>query len=425
MVTTKVDLKQLKHRDPAQRIAAIKAVARAADRRALHQLAIMTEDDPVDEVRAMAKKAGVYIRQKLGELPQAILTEDESQTAAKPVEIDVDPRAVQQAQGKLSAAAAAQMDGDMARMMKAMRKAAELNPNLRFDPYFQNLAEAATGVAGVEGVNLVFDDSVQREAVKKQHEKLKRAKSDAHHQQLDKVNSSIALFDFGMFMAVLLIGGIVLGWMQVYLAQNYVNGIEVNWERVDEAIASGNQNVNPDTGVAFYWIDGEENSMGQITFEEAEATPFYYESLTLGATPFPITLLRGVVIAVVGLIQVLVLGFTIHLVAKAMGGDGKLAYIMHRVPAFLFPRLLRAMVLFAVTLVLLYALGPDLGIWIVLGVASLNALLMVVGLFSLVSESYNISTGIGLVAVLPGILFTAGTAALVYFGLAALTVPTA
>lgn len=61
---------QLKDRSPDKRKEAIKAAARAADKKALKTLAVMVEDDPDAEVRELAKRAGVHIRQQIGELPR-------------------------------------------------------------------------------------------------------------------------------------------------------------------------------------------------------------------------------------------------------------------------------------------------------------------------------------------------------------------
>lgn len=155
----KQDIKQLRDRNPEKRIAAIKNLAREKDRSALKQLAIMAGDDPDPDVRELARKAGVFIRQQIGELPPA------NGKDGRPARIAVDKKNEEAAQRELSAAMSYQINGDFPKATRSLQKALSLNPNLRTDSYFVSLCETISGEAGEDAVQSIVSAS-QREKPK-------------------------------------------------------------------------------------------------------------------------------------------------------------------------------------------------------------------------------------------------------------------
>lgn len=150
------DVKQLRDRNPEKRRIAIKNVARDKDRNALKQLAFMAGDDPDPTIRELARKAGVYIRQQIGELPPP-------EKNGKAARIAVDPRNEQAAQREMSSAMSFQMNGDDLKATKALQKAISLNPNLRQDSYFVSLCEAISEEEGEAAVAEVLNGSGSKE----------------------------------------------------------------------------------------------------------------------------------------------------------------------------------------------------------------------------------------------------------------------
>ncbi|MBN1964337.1 MAG: HEAT repeat domain-containing protein [Anaerolineae bacterium] len=76
-------LELLRSYDPRERQQAIRAVAKAKDRRALPQLAAMARDEPDDDIRQLAAKAAHYIRKHTAEQVAAAQAEAEAPAADK------------------------------------------------------------------------------------------------------------------------------------------------------------------------------------------------------------------------------------------------------------------------------------------------------------------------------------------------------
>lgn len=157
---SKQDIKQLRDRDPQKRKIAIKRLARDVDRSALRQLAIMAGDDPEPELRKLARNAGVYIRQQLGEIPvddDDKGKKDKSDTSSK--KFIVSQRNITAAQNEVNAAMTYQIAEDEEKTVKSLQKALALNPNLRHDDYFVSLCESIMGKSGQEAVEALTAES--------------------------------------------------------------------------------------------------------------------------------------------------------------------------------------------------------------------------------------------------------------------------
>lgn len=175
-MSSKTDLRQLRHRDPAQRKKAIKAAARSKDHSALKQLAKMAGDDPEPEIRELARKAGLYIRQQHGELgPQPAPDSASSESSSsdkdgKPPEIPISEKDAADSREHTNAALTYQMNDDKARACKELRRALALNPNLRYDAYFISLSEAIVGGQGDAVFQQLSDDNSLNDLAKTQTE---------------------------------------------------------------------------------------------------------------------------------------------------------------------------------------------------------------------------------------------------------------
>lgn len=146
---SKQAIKQLGNRNPSIRKSAIKEIAKTKDRGALIHLARMVGDDPDPEVRELARQAGVYIRQKLGDLPKP------SKTPLKKGRVHVHKKNVKAATELINQAMTYQINGQDDKIIPLLIKALELDPNQRHEGYFISLCEGATGEEGAEAVEML------------------------------------------------------------------------------------------------------------------------------------------------------------------------------------------------------------------------------------------------------------------------------
>ncbi|HRF97776.1 MAG TPA: hypothetical protein PLZ51_21360, partial [Aggregatilineales bacterium] len=144
----KDDIKKLRSKDPAERKTAIRGIAKSLDRTALHQLAVMSADDPDPEIRKLAQQAGVYIRQKVGDIEPETTSQPTSSKSSSSKRAQVDPANEKKAQELMTYASYQADNGDKTKAMKALVKAAVLDPNLLNESFYMSLSESLTNLEG-------------------------------------------------------------------------------------------------------------------------------------------------------------------------------------------------------------------------------------------------------------------------------------
>lgn len=227
----KQDHKKLRSKDVSERKAAIRAVAKAKDRNALKQLAKMAGDDPDKQIRKLAKQAGIYIRQQLGEIEGDAEPEKDGK---KPRKLYVDPKDEQKAKQAVDAAMSANINGEKARCIKLLGKAVQLDPNLRVDGFVVSLAEQATGLHGEDAINALEDSEQVVEAERKETMARESATAEEHMAEISKAQWSDVAFDFGLLAVIATLGAIVALFLATQQAQSFYTSYEANMEQYEE-----------------------------------------------------------------------------------------------------------------------------------------------------------------------------------------------
>jgi hypothetical protein len=157
-----------------ERIQAIKQLARLKNREALRHLAEVARTDRDPEVRELARKAGIYIKQNTPETPPArpddqttrsksgvrasavsvLPDEDEQADEPSPMlsEIPVTQADITRAQGYLDQAMGMSVRGNNERARELIQRALAANPRLMYDSYTMSLASNITGLPADEAI---------------------------------------------------------------------------------------------------------------------------------------------------------------------------------------------------------------------------------------------------------------------------------
>ncbi|MBN1967331.1 MAG: HEAT repeat domain-containing protein [Anaerolineae bacterium] len=197
-------IRQLHSPDPAERRAAIIALANTKDPAALKPLSEVYRDDPDPALRELALKAGRYIQQKAS-------ADSPPPPGGSSDEPPVSERDAELAKGYLEAALGHYRAGDKARTAENLGKALSLNPALRAQSFVQNLVTILTGLPFDQGIGILIHPDRRNAFIKTLGGKpsLQRAPGDdapwinvlidlALYWLVNAIGS-IALFGFGMF----------------------------------------------------------------------------------------------------------------------------------------------------------------------------------------------------------------------------------
>jgi hypothetical protein len=404
-----------KDSDPQVRIKAIKAAAKAVDRKSLKTLAVMVADDPDPAVREMARKAGVHIRQQLGDLPMRTTTKTGEALVA------VKPGAEAMARSLTDSAVALQIGGENARGMKQLERALHHNPNLRHDAYFRSVADSLTGLHGDESIKMILDTRAQSDVADRESQQKRQTASDTHLKELEKSSAGGIIVDFILLFFV----GTVAMFLGVFVismnAGNFVTKLNDNHARVDDAIARGltleeEREENGVTVTYTRYLDHTDVDMGgkMARFDRMEADPaFLAKAETLAAMGVNNVLAIAAAVGMGLAAGVTLAAVFVHLIASALGGKGNLVYIMQRVPSFWVMRIGVLGVVVALGSLLPYELFGDVnGFYALAGVVAVLLLIFFIQLMSAVGRAYRCSPLIGLVAALPVMLLVGTIAAI-------------
>ena len=356
------DMKMLRDRDAAKRKVAIKRVAKAKNKNALKQLARMVADDPDSEVRSLAQKAGVYIRQQIGELPQ--------QQKVKDGEVYVSDKDKDAAQKELDSAMTHQINEDRGRMMSSMRKALALNPNLRQDTYFVSLAESATGETGTAAVAMLGDVERQ-ERIEQEEKRLKRDQNISEH--WDEVSAKSwqdVTFDLTLYFIIVAIGTMLGTFIVIQSATAFI-------DRLEENVALWQTSA----------VDDEGNPIELIEVEQS----FRELSDALESIPFAFVFGYGLGYGFSSVVALLIMAAITHFTAKIIfSGAGSIQYLLHRWTTLYS---IRTIVVYFLGYILIALMFSEGGLGFVVAIPALVILIVVlITLFqsiTLVGKSYN------------------------------------
>ena len=398
-------IKLLKDKDPAKRKAGIKRVAKALDRNALVQLAIMSKDDKDADIRVLAQKAGVYIRQQLGEIPGKEPKQVEKKKDGKPEAIPVDKNDAAKAQAMLSQAMAAQIGGDLARTMKSLEKALALDPNLRHEAYFVSLAESATGAEGQDAIALLGDADTYTSIVSQEEQARFDKEVEEHLEFIGKATWMDVVFDGALLFVIVTVGALIGYFLLLQGADNYQQSLDDNAAAVRLATQEG-RFIENDAGDRFYYEPGTLNAVGQptVTFTLIEPEPGFMDLVDrlredVGAND---VLLWGIMTGVGSAVLFFAGGALVHVLGGViLRGDGRMPHTMHSILSFITGRAaILLIILFAGTWIV-FSMGGGMAITGLMGIVGVFVLLSVFKLMSVTGQSYNFSPVQGLIAVIP------------------------
>lgn len=404
-------INQLRDRDPSVRKAAIKAAARAVDRSALKRLAIMCEDDPDAEVRDLARKAGVYIRQQLGELPTAEQADDPTNGKRAKPQFNVSADAQMRSKKLIDNAVAYQLNNEMSKALKLLQQAYALNPNLREDGYFKSVAEAVTQSSGDEMFAQLSDRNAYNNYSKKEIEQRKQAILDAHIQEISKAKGLGVALDLGVLLLVTFVAAVFALTVATQAAAGYVDAVFSNWLAADESAAAGKMRVLEDGTVIYESLTELNAALQPLTFTRKEPDPgFWQTAQQIAETEMGAIVGASLALAVGVGVAVLLMSGVIHVIsASILRGKGRLAYTAHRVASMLTMRMMVAAGAGTFGVLLTFGvLESQTGFLVMGGLLGLVALFTLLSLGGAVGKAYNLSAGAGLIAVTPAIAGIAG-----------------
>lgn len=401
---SKQAIKQLKSKDSDTRKTAIRSVARAKERGALKQLAIMAGDDPDAEVRKLAKKAGVYIRQELGEIPK----QDSNGTSNGAQAYNVSERAQAQAQRYVEAAMTANLSGDTAQVMKLLHRALTYNPNLRDNDYFISLSEDATGLEGQGAVDRLGDEERLRESEAEQARKREQQAAADHMEKVNAVGWRDVVLDLSMVTVIAMLGALISLFVATQRADAFHAGHQADLEQV-QTLPLHMEDGQPvlEDGCNLFVVSpaedatGEPETMREPTCDYNSETPYwdvnaYWRDVSAGQIVGP-----GVAIGLGVPLLILLAAGVGHVIARTVfRGEGSLPYYAHQIGGLMSNRLLIVAGLALVSAYLYFTIGSYGGVF--LGVVGGAA-----GLFALqaalkTAGAYRLSTALGLITGLVG-----------------------
>ncbi len=417
----KDDLKKLRSKDPAERKDGIRSAAKSLNRGVLHQLAIMAGDDPDPDIRKLAQQAGVYIRQKTGDIDPAPTPEKTTKSNRRAV---VDEANAQKARQYLQYASS-QLDGDKTKAMKALVKALELDPNLRDDSFYISLSESLTQLEGDEAIKALKDESriertVQKEVQLKLDKELK-----AHREEINSATGRDVFFDMGLFTMVSMVIGVVLLFLSVYQGGQYRSNLEANTQLLAQAFAE-------DGTPRIIWKDGtvgnnlsfnlvrDDVSAVYASIPQAPPAPLPAKTDILKPTEFfeetvmpywadlgfGIVMIRGLGLGIIALISTLLFIGVVHLFAQTFfGGDGRFAYTAHRLYTLFTGRAILFAIIGFVGIILYFSGGGnETNVTIFAVILGIFAFFTVLTSASTVKKAYRFGIFSALIVVIIGLV---------------------
>lgn len=277
---------QLQSPDPNQRRQAIIALGKSRNPAALQHLAQIFRNDPEPNLRELARRAGVHIRQAMDGgappepapaaspvyIPSAPADSADSEVdepdfyallgrisepsapapAAKPEPLPVVPAAaapvaaaastpapergrvyetsrqnVQRAREYVEQALSMNIKGDNAKAMKMLAQALHFNPNVINDGYFMSIAASVTGLEGDGAVQMILDSNQRRGFVQQAEQKKKQERIEKHLSEAKQVTWASTWFEIILFTLITAIGPVLLVLVTVESARAYLNTLPV------------------------------------------------------------------------------------------------------------------------------------------------------------------------------------------------------
>lgn len=403
------NISRLKSRDPAERKAAIRAVARAKDRNALKQLARMASDDHDKEIQKLAAQAVTYIRRQLGEIP-AEGGKDSKQAGKEAAKVGVSEQDEAKARRAVGNAQTFLMQNDKSKAASLLRKALQLNPNLRSDSYLLSLAEEITGAEGPEAIASLADRAKFKAMAEQEAAETRGKAAMAHEKEIGSTGWGDVLFDMGLYTVIALVGAVIAFFLLTQSAQGFQDRYDQNIEdvraawnepgrpRIDWKDGSSESRIadidkirradNPEA--TFTVMDPEEQFLATVEdWRESEPKDFLPPALAIGA---------GSAVAV------LISAFLIHFFAQVIfRGHGRLPHTIHSVAMVFVSRLILFLVILYAGTVLIFYLGGGMTVTGLLVAEAGVGLIVILSCARAVAKACDQGFGTGFIATVIGL----------------------
>lgn len=199
-------IQQLRSPNPDKRKEAIVQLANTKDVAVLKYLKYVYENDPDPQIRQVAAKAGAFVQKNAGAAPDPAPTrgpqgQTKSQAQAPKADQPVSAKDKEKAKQMVDRAVDYHMRGDKAKTIESLRRAIQLNRDLKRDRIVIGLASDLFGRRPEEAVEMLFDEQTAGEVV---HRARKQQTNQNQVQMADDMNA--ALTYVAMYGAVYFIG---------------------------------------------------------------------------------------------------------------------------------------------------------------------------------------------------------------------------
>ncbi|MCA9903160.1 MAG: hypothetical protein KC547_04830 [Anaerolineae bacterium] len=372
-------VRQLKSNDAGRRREAIIALGKSNDPAALPPLAEVYKNDPEPALRDLALKAGRYLRQhtqqeppvaqeiaaaapssassRLKEELASYEAEDASGSSSIPLQRRrvVPQEDIDRSKSYVDEALSHNMNGDNARALKALRKALELNPDIKDDGFFVSVAGAVTGDTGQAAINFILDQKQAKEFVKESKRQQKSVQTAMHLETAEKSRWSGVTLELAMFVLINVLGTLIM----FFVFTESISSLSA-----DSDMISGRQASELRSMVATF-------------------------SLVTG-------LIVGLISAVGSAVNLFLQGVAIHFVATTLfGGKGTIRFMLDKLFGLYNKRLPLLYALIIASVWVTFGAGSPIFSALIGFVTSLIGLQILFKASSLTSQAYNFSTGSG------------------------------
>lgn len=370
---------QLKSSDPKKRFAAIKQIAKNKDASMLKKLAQLAENDPDEQVRAIAARAVEYI-QSGG--TSGATSAASAEAPAKKREVTISAKDEARAKAYVDSAIDYHIKGERDRALKELSKALSINPNLPRDPFSKSVIEDITGLMGEEALAVIRDPN-QIKTVAVSERKLKDEKRKQGHLEVVRRSSwgSVAM-DLTIYTLIMIVATALMIVLPTQLAEGFLNGQRQAWAEYNQALADGDTRAKPPEPID----------------PEFEALAMQLRTLSV-----PVGLMAGVGSGIASLISLLInLGVT-HLAARFIfGGQATFPHLLYRVVSLYNTRLPILYGIIFITLVMTFAVGGGIIPLIGGGAAGLFSLTLFFSTIGRIGEAYDFGAAKGCLSLIVG-----------------------
>lgn len=255
-------IQQLDDVSPVRRKDAVIALGKSRDMAALRPLAKVYRTDPDPEVRELARKAGIYIRQQnegatvppkptasppptnesYTERRMRELQEQKRAAAAAAEQPQIDPEEArrrpvrgreyavpkevrERARKYVDVALTENLNGDNAKAMKNLTEALSLDPNLINDGFFNSVATSVTELEGDAAIDVIIDKGRRKEFSTVAKGVAKQAKIEKHMTEVKKTSWADVGWEVVLYTLIVSIGPMLQTLVTMEAAQNFFNAV--------------------------------------------------------------------------------------------------------------------------------------------------------------------------------------------------------